>query len=102
MTTPEPDADAVLARVTPGPFDPEANEEFELTRRLLLQVLGVHSARIWDLEHADPQDPEALAAANAAQAETARLVRTLDPDDRVRVAEVRAASVAFLREARAR
>jgi hypothetical protein len=95
-----PDDESVLARVTPGAYDPAAAAEFELTRRLLLQVLALRSARVRDLERADPPDPDALAAANAAQLETARLVQDLDPDDRALVARVHAECVALLREAR--
>ncbi len=99
MTGPEPDAEPVLGRVTAEPYDPDAAAAFEVTRQLLMRVLAVHSARRWDLEHAEQADPDALRRTVAAQAETAELLKTLDVRDPERVARVRADCVALLREA---
>jgi hypothetical protein len=95
---PDPGQDSVLAGLTPR-IGQGAAANYDLTRQLLIRVLGLQSARRAEVEQAEPVNSEALNAVAAAQARTADLLRNLDPADTERVAQVRADCVELLREA---
>jgi hypothetical protein len=95
---PSEDESVLNALQQPQPYDPDADEAFELTRRLLTDVLGLYSARRWQLEHDQSVDGAALDELIAAQMRSAHLLQTLDPADRARVEQIRADCVAVLRQ----
>ncbi|MGL5866309.1 MAG: hypothetical protein ACRCYX_10650 [Dermatophilaceae bacterium] len=92
--------DSILAGMTPIDLGPDAEEEYEATRRLLEQVVGLASSRRFAAEQSVPVDDAALQAADELDQHFAPLMVSLDPTDTAEVARVRAECVALLRRAR--
>lgn len=92
--------DSFLAGMAPVHLDPDAAEEYEVTRRLLEQVVGLASSRRVAAEQAVPVDEAAVHAADELGRRFAPLMVSLDPTDTAEVARVRAECAALLRRAR--
>lgn len=92
--------DFFLAGMTPIDLDSDAAEEYEVTRRLLEQVVALAAGRRDEAEHAVPVDQAAVQAAKELGRRFAPLMVSLDPTDTAEVSRVRAECVALLRRAR--
>ncbi|MFD8562990.1 hypothetical protein ACFV1N_37435 [Streptosporangium canum] len=91
--------ESIVSQVQPGPYDPDAETAYNTAVSLLQQVIGIFSARRWDLENADQADPARLEEVRQQQAYHIALMQSLDPSDREQVAHVRQECAALIQQA---
>jgi len=81
----------------PRSLDPEDELAYEVCVGLLNEVVGVHSARLWDAEHASEPDPGRIADIRRGMTHYVAVRERLDPYDSGDVARVSAECAAVVR-----